>query len=251
MGVKITGNINKRTPIPHIHMKYIDDLSLAEAVNLREVLVENPHPSHPLQYHDRTHHLLPTGRLQLQAELHHLEEYSRTHQMQINTHKTKVMIFNPAHIYDGTPKLTLSDMGDQYLEVVEKFKLLGVVIRSDLKWQDNTDYICQKGYARLWLIRRLKGLGADVLEMIDVYEKQVRSVLEMAVPVWQPALTKQEKTQIERVQRCAVYIILGKEYKGYEEALKILELEGLQFVKNLQRRQSTNKNLQYIQEIRK
>ena len=93
--------------------------------------------------------------------------------------------------------LTLSDMGGEHLEVVDKYTFLGVIIRSDLKWHDNTDFICQKGYARLWLLRRSKGSGADVLEMLDVYEKQVRTVLEMAMPVWQPALTQQEG-----VQRC-------------------------------------------------
>ena len=36
--------------------------------------------------------------------------------MVINTGKTKVMMFST---YDGTPKLTLPDMGDDYLEVVE------------------------------------------------------------------------------------------------------------------------------------
>ena len=118
-------------------------------------------------------------------------------------------------------------MGGNYLEVVEKFKLLGVIIRSDLKWSD-TDYICQKGYSRLWILRRLRGLGADILEMVDVYEKQVRPVLEMAVPVWQPALTQQESTQIERVQRCALYIILGEKYKSYEEALEILKFKTLE-----------------------
>ena len=41
-------------------------------------------------------------------------------------------------------------------------------------------------------------------------------------------LQDKKKKQIERVQRCAFYIILGKEYKGYEEALKILELESLE-----------------------
>ena len=103
---------------------------------------------------------------------------------------------------------------------------MGVIIRSDLKWQDNTDLICQKGYARLWLLRRLKGLGADVLEMLDVYEKQVRTVLEMTVPVWQPSLTQHESVQIERVQRCALYIILGTA-KSYEQALETLEYETL------------------------
>ena len=97
--------------------------------------------------------------------------------------------------YDAIRKLTLSDTGDNFLDVVEKFKLLGVIIRSDMKWYDNTDYICQKGYERLWMLRRLKGLGASEDEILDVYEKQVRSVLELAVPVWQPGVSQQEVRQ--------------------------------------------------------
>ena len=42
------------------------------------------------------------------------------------------------------------------LEVVASFILLGVVLQIDLKWNDNTNNICQKGYQRLWMIRRLK-----------------------------------------------------------------------------------------------
>ena len=59
-------------------------------------------------------------------------------------------------------------------------------------------YRYMKGYKRLWVLRRLKILGASEKELLDVYQKQVRSVLELAVPVWQPALTTQEKKQIEK-----------------------------------------------------
>ena len=148
--------------------------------------------------------------------------------MSLNEKKCKVMIFNPNKAYAGMPQLTLSGMGDCFLEVVEKFKLLGIVVRSDLKWWDNTDYICQKGYSRLWLLRRLKCLGASVSELVDVYQKQVRSVLELAVPVWQPALTGKEKTQIERVQKCALHIILGANYHSYTDALNQIGCESLE-----------------------
>ena len=114
------------------------------------------------------------------------------------------------------------------MEVVEKFKLLGVQIRSDLKWWDNTDYICKKGYTRLWMLRRLKQLGASQSELVDVYQKQVRSVLELAVPVWQPGITVQEKYQIERVQKCALYIILGENYLNYIHALEMVGLDNLE-----------------------
>ena len=77
------------------------------------------------------------------------------------------------------------------------------------------------------MIRRLKGLGASTSELLDVYQKQVRSVLELAVPVWQPALTQHETKQIERVQRCALYIILGEEYTHYDQALTMLDCDNL------------------------
>ena len=90
--------------------------------------------------------------------------------MLINGEKTKVMLFNSGRKYDFLPKLTLN--GKTYLEVVEKFKLLGIYIRSDMKWYDNTDNMCKKGYQRLWMSRRLKGLGANQSELIDVFNKQ-------------------------------------------------------------------------------
>ena len=36
--------------------------------------------------------------------------------------------------------------------------------------------------------------------------------LGMAVPVWEPGLTKEESKQIERVQKTACYIIMGDEH---------------------------------------
>ena len=77
------------------------------------------------------------------------------------------------------------------------------------------------------MLRRLKGLGASETELLDVYMKQVRSVLELAVPVWQPALNQQEVKQIERVQRCALYIILGDQYSNYDHAMDLLECDNL------------------------
>ena len=78
------------------------------------------------------------------------------------------------------------------------------------------------------MLRRLKGLGATTKELLDVYHKQVRSVLEMAVPVWHPAITQQEAKQVERIQKCALYIILGNNYTSYNDALELIEIDSLQ-----------------------
>ena len=98
----------------------------------------------------------------------------------------------------------------------------------DLKWISNTANIVARANKRLWILRRLSNLGAKDIDLIEIYTKQIRSVLELAVPAWQGALTQAEKRDIERVQRCACNIILGSEYQSYNSALRTLGLETLE-----------------------
>ena len=82
---------------------------------------------------------------------------------------------------------------------------------------------------RLWMLRNLKRLGANRADLVDVYYKQCRSVLELAAPAWTPGLTKLEIKQLERVQKSACAIILGQAFNSYKAALQILNMETLEF----------------------
>ena len=86
----------------------------------------------------------------------------------------------------------------------------------------------KKANKRLWIVRRLKNLGAQQEDLLDVYTKQVRSVLELAVPAWHGTITLAEQQDIERIQKCVAHIILGDEYVSYKQALLTLNLESLQ-----------------------
>ena len=59
--------------------------------------------------------------------------------------------------------------------------------------------------------------------MLDVYEKQIRCVLELAVAVWEPGLTKQETRKLEMVHKSAFSIMSGDDYRSYEGALGKIE----------------------------
>ena len=65
-------------------------------------------------------------------------------------------------------------------------------------------------------------------QLIDVYIKQVRSVLELALPVWHSNLTQHDRNNIERVQKCALAVILGDSYNSYDYALKVTNLTTLE-----------------------
>ena len=118
-------------------------------------------------------------------------------------------------------------MDGESLEVVDEVKLLGMVITSDLKWSKNTESMCKAGYSRLWMLRRLKAQGADIANLKDAYEKQVRSVLEFGTPVFTAGLTGDDVNDIERVQRTAATIMLGDNYTNYSDALQTLCLQPL------------------------
>ena len=93
-----------------------------------------------------------------------------------------------------------------------------------MKWYANTSNLCRNGYGRLWMLRNLKKYGACTNDLLDIYIKQCRCVLELVAPVWSPGLTEVESKQIERVQKTAFSIILGRKYTSYSQALTDLKM---------------------------
>ena len=51
--------------------------------------------------------------------------------------------------------------------------------------------------------------------------------MEQSCTVWHSGLTEENCQDLERIQKTALKIILSEEYKSYENALNILELQKL------------------------
>ena len=80
----------------------------------------------------------------------------------------KLNLCNPCTSKDFLPKF---DIDDSPISLVEETKLLGLVNTSDLSWSSNTDYIVGRCNSKMWMIRRLKNLGACHEDLLDVYYK--------------------------------------------------------------------------------
>lgn len=145
--------------------------------------------------------------------------------MRVNLSKTKLMLFNPCNSITFKPQFAIQD---KQLDVVTEVRLLGLQLDSNLKWKSNTSLMVSKASKRLWILHRLKNLGAQQTSLVEVYVKQIRCLLEFGTPAWQGSITAHEKTDIERVQRNAVRIILGRRYTSYKDALQSLNLEYLE-----------------------
>ena len=171
-----------------IHLKFVDDLTIAESVDMSTQLKYVPRDKRPQpdKFRERTGHQLKTEESKVFLELKNIENYTKTNQMKLNIEKSKMMLFNPCRNLDFEPKIELSN---KELNMVEKTKLLGIMVSSDLSWEENTNFIVQRCNKRIWILRRLKKLGATINDLVDVYCKQIRSIAEYGVPIWNSSLT--------------------------------------------------------------
>lgn len=210
-----------------MHALYIDDLSEAEAIELKKQLIDDPvQRPFPLNYHERTQQVLPPGGI-LQKNLDRIENFTTINQMKINPEKSKVMIFNKSRKYDFPPELSFQD--GKILECLEDTKLLGVHLSANLRWNSNTSVICGKAMSKMWLLRRLKKFHLDHEVILDYYLKEIRPLVEHGVPIWNSGLTKAQVRELENVQKVALKIILDDSYYSYDVACTLLNILPLEY----------------------
>ena len=225
LGNIITQPMNKRKKMERGKKKWIDDFTLLSSIDLKRCLVSDPAPVRPVPWRGRTEHILPREDNILQDEVDSVVQLSKDRNMTISKTKTKAILFNPLRKYDFLPQLSIEN--GSYVEVVEEQKILGHMIRSDMKTISNTELICKKAYRRMWILRRLKSLGCPVSELLDVLKQQIVSICEGSVAFWGPMITKNESNMLERCLKTGLHIIYQERYLSFNNALKLANMRSL------------------------
>ena len=158
----------------------------------------------------------------MQNDVDYISEWTTTNNMRINVKKTKEFRVS---FLKSEPQMEPLIINNQPIEVVKSTKLLGLNLRSDLKWSSHVEKICSKASKRLYALRTLKRSGVPAKDLRTIYCSFIRPVMEYACPVWHSSLTMELQKEIEHVQRRALRIIIP--YMSYEDALSHLHLESL------------------------
>ena len=222
----VQSNDNSDCVDPDYRFKFVDDLTVLEKVNLLLIGLAsfNSHATVPSDIPEHNQ-FIPAQHLQSQKYLENIQEWTQKQKMILNRKKTKVMIFNFTEKYKFTTRLVLNS---ETVEVVNKAKLLGVIITDDLKWEENTKYLVKKANSRMELLRKVASFTSSIEDKKTIYIQYVRSILEQSCVVWHSSLTQENCEDLERVQKSAIRIILGKSYENYEDGLKKVDLESLE-----------------------
>ena len=77
------------------------------------------------------------------------------------------------------------------------------------------------------ILQKLVQFNLPTEEMVEIYILFIRCMLEYCCVVWHSSITEEESTNIERVQKTALRIILGHTYTDYKSALEVTGLDNL------------------------
>ena len=205
--------------------KFVDDLSFLEIISLLNIGMSSynfkQHIPTGIPVHNQ---FIPRDNLKSQNHLAVINEWTKKKKMKLNVRKTKSMIFNFSR---KNQFITNLKVDNDIVEVVSETKLLGTYITSDLKWDKNTSELVKKAYKRMQILYKAASFTAKKNDLKRIYKTFIRSILEHSAVVWHSGLTQKNKEALERVQKAAVKVIMGREYMNYENALKILYLENL------------------------
>ena len=202
--------------------KFIDDLSFLEIVNLVNIGISNYNfKAHVAADIGVENKYLPPENILSQKYLNNIEKWTEEMEMKLNVEKSKYMIINFTDNYQINTRLRLEE---KLLKQVNETRLLGVILRDDLSFKSNTNFITKKAYKRMSILHNLCQFNVPLEDLLNIYTLYIRSVLEQSAVVWHSSITKGEQIELERVQKCALRIILKQDYTSYQSALRLCDL---------------------------
>jgi exonuclease III len=224
-GYLSNSNDNAETINPEDKFKFVDDLTYLETINLLSIGLSSYNVKHHVPSDVPTSNIfLHREHLKSQESLTAINNWTKKNKMILNQKKTKSMIFNFSKQYPFTTRLELNG---ENIEVIKKTRLLGTIVTEDLKWEENTALLVKQGNARMQLLKKVASFTKNKKDLKEIYILFVRSILEKTSVVWHSSLTKENEQDLERVQKSALRVILGKNYVDYKHAMKTLKIQTL------------------------
>ena len=128
-----------------------------------------------------------------------VSQWSLDNRVQLNSEKCKELRISFTKKQSEFHPILVT--GNQ-LEAVRSAKLLGVIITSDLSWNEHINETVKKASKRLYFLVQLKrALKLPCRDLVLFYATCMRSILVYAVLVFFYALPKYLRCELERVQK--------------------------------------------------
>lgn len=157
----------------------------------------------------------------LNASLEKIQTWCTRWQMTLNYKKTVSMTITRKK----APLKHTYQINNHSLAEVSCFKYLGVLITSDLKWNEHVTYIQKKAMRKLGYLRRMLPKASQDTKLL-AYKTYIRPLLEYASIIWDP-YTLVNTNKLESIQRKAARFVYSS-YSWKTSPTSLLRRAGLE-----------------------
>lgn len=156
-----------------------------------------------LKYADDVNMLCPANAdVTPNEELEHILKWAAENKMHINVKKTKELVFHRPH----PSNLSLPPPIDNIVRVSEA-RLLGVILCSNLNFEQHVISILSQCSQRIYLLKLLRAQGLPIRQLSIIYQALIVSRITYAVSAWGGFITK------EIINRINAFLRRSKKYK--------------------------------------
>ena len=167
--------------------KFVDDLTILEKINLLMVGMASHNVKNQVPNDiNSNNQIIPPENLKSQVHLNEIQNWTEKQKMELNTEKTKCMVFNFTKTKQFSTRMTLKN---SKIETVKEIKLLGTIVTDTLKWNKNTKFLVKRAYARMELLRKTSTFTKSIQDKLHIYKVYIRSVEEQSCVVWHSNLS--------------------------------------------------------------
>ena len=110
------------------------------------------------------------------------------------------------------------------LDIVSEVKVLGTWLTNNLSWKKNTAELLKKGFRRMQVLFTAANFTNSRQDLKAIYLTYIRSIIEQSAVVWHSSLTKNNRRDLERVQKAAIKVIIGASYTTHKDGLKMFKI---------------------------
>lgn len=181
---------------PLLFLLYINDIVKDIGSNIRlfaddtslSIVVENPVSAAQI----------------LNFDLDKIANWAKTWLVTFNPVKTETLLISRKLLQTVHPPLY---MLNQQISEVDMHKHLGIFFSNDCSWHKHINYIKEKAWTRVNIMRKLK-FQLDRRSLEIIYTSFIRPILEYGNEIWDNC-TQYEKDDIEKIQKEAARIATG------------------------------------------
>ena len=120
--------------------------------------------------------------------------------LSLNVSKTKEVIFDFRHVKSPLQPVVIEE---QEVEMVPRYKYLGLTIDEKLNWHEHSNTVCKKANQRLYFLRKLKSFDVCTDILAVFYTACIQSVLSFGISCWGGNLRVRDEEKLNRLIRKA------------------------------------------------